>query len=115
MPPDPENHRLSLSEERLRLALSELELRLRVYFDEQLAHKADKATMIRIEHEVEALDRGDFTKVHQRALRDFILTTLAEGGADKWRRWQRVMAVCAILIAACSFILTAVVTLGGVD
>jgi hypothetical protein len=112
-PPRNEGHRLSISEERLRYNLSELEWRLRAYFDEQLRHKADIATVEEVKQHIRALERGDFTPSAQRALTDIIESTLAGEGDSKWKGWQRIISVCAIMVAICSFILTAAVTLGG--
>lgn len=94
--------RLSISEEKLKLLLGEMEWRLKTFFNEQLNRKAEAADMARLEKKLDALDRGDFTPVHQRALRDFFECFLAEGGDSKWKGVQRFITVVSLLISLSS-------------
>ncbi len=90
--------RISVSESTLRAALAEMELRLRVYFDEQLKHKAEQSDYVILASAVNALDRGDFTPVHNRALADFIDNHLSQQADRGWTARERRLGVVAILL-----------------
>ena len=100
---DGEGQRISVSESTLRAALAEMELRLRVYFDEQLKHKAEKGDVAILAQSVNALDRGDFTPVHERALTDFIDNHLSQQADRGWTARERRLGVVAILLTVLMF------------
>lgn len=92
--------RLSISEETLRLQLAELELRLRIFFSEQLAKKADALDCELNASRLDALERGDFTPAHRRALEGVVATEFLKGTTMTWTRRERVIAVISLLVAA---------------
>lgn len=96
---DPGEIRISLSEARLEAALAAMELRLRVYFDEQLKNKAAATDFLVLKAQVDALDRGDFTEVHRRALTEFINDHQSEREGRAWTRNERWFGAIAILIS----------------
>lgn len=104
-----EPSRITVSRDALRADLAEMELRLRVYFDEQLRHKADNGTFMELALKVDALDRGDFTPVHRRALEELVEEKLAGNAATAWSGKQKVMAAVsfgtALVWTSLSFIL----------
>lgn len=104
--PQHRDARISVSESTLRAALAEMELRLRIYFDDQLKHKADAAPFIELYARVDALDRGDFTKVHRRALIELIEEQGVTQAEKTWTGRERVFGAIAVLIAILSFAFT---------
>lgn len=108
-----DGHRISISEERLRLALSEMqvlqklaltemELRLKAYMDDLGKTKADRADFVIVQAKVDSLDRGDFTPVHVRALEAFIDSHLEQAADKGWTARERrlgVMAVCLTIVS----------------
>lgn len=98
--PDPGEIRISLSEARLEAALAAMELRLRVYFDEQLKNKAAATDLLVLKAQVDALDRGDFTEVHRRALTEFINEHRAEREGQVWTRNERWFGAIAVFLSA---------------
>lgn len=106
--------RITVSRDALRADLAEMELRLRFYFDEQLKHKADSAPVIELMRKVDALDRGDFTDVHRRALAEFIEEhTIVQQGAT-WTRRERLIAVLSVCATITSLMLSVGLALHGV-
>lgn len=101
---DGNGRRITVSEETLRLALSEMELRLRIYFDGQLQHKAERNDLTELARKLDALDRGDFTPVHERALEAFIEQRAAVEADRGWTKRERVMGVIAILLSILTLI-----------
>ena len=97
---DGDGQRISVSESTLRAALAEMELRLRVYFDEQLKHKAEQGDYAILAAQVNALDRGDFTPIHERALTEFIDNHLSQQADRGWTARERRLGVVAILLTA---------------
>lgn len=100
---DGDGQRITVSESTLRAALAEMELRLRVYFDEQLKHKAEQGDFAVLASSVNALDRGDFTPVHERALTEFIDNHLSQQADRGWTARERRLGVVAILLTALMF------------
>jgi len=105
--------RITVSRDALRADLAEMELRLRVYFDEQLKHKADAGHVAEMALKLDSLDRGDFSPVHERALQEFV-----EGVIDKqldrsWSRRERGMAVMSAFIAVVTFLISTGLALHG--
>lgn len=94
--------RISVSRDALRADLAEMELRLRVYFDDQLRHKQDSAPFIELALKVDALDRGDFSEVHRRALTEFIESTQRVRQDRGWTARERIIGVVAIIVAVVS-------------
>lgn len=97
-------HRITLSEERLRLALSEVEWRIRAHFDERMNQidraKADVGVVADLAKQVDSLDRGDFTDVHKRALTAFIDDHRTQEEDAGWTRRERALGVFAVLLSA---------------
>lgn len=95
--------RITLSEERLQKNLAEMELRLRIYFDARLEdirnQKANQTDFAQLALKVDALDRGDFTDVHRRALSEFIETHGAREEGRVWTRNERWFGAIGVLIA----------------
>lgn len=106
------NPRLSLSEERLRAALAEMELRLRIYFDEQLKHKADQSQVLLNTALLSSIDRGEFSPSHRRALAEFIDEHMSEKRDEGWTATQRIMGVVGICFVIFSFTLSFYVAVG---
>jgi hypothetical protein len=109
-----DGHRISISEERLRLALAEqaaaqklalveMELRLKTYMDDMGKQKADRADFILMSARVDELDRGDFTPVHGRALEAFIDNHLSQQADRGWTARERRLGVVAILLTVLMF------------
>lgn len=101
-----DQQRISVSHSLLRAELAEMELRLRIYFDEQLKHKADAAPFLVLSAKVEALDRGDFTPVHRRALIELIEQQGAVATDKQWTSRERIFGAIAVLVAVVSFAFT---------
>lgn len=95
--------RLSISEEVLKLQLSEMELRLRIFFSEQLGKKADDVDVRMLAAKVDALDRGDFTPVHARALSEFIKKEAASATAGAWTKRERLVMVIGVVLTLLMF------------
>jgi hypothetical protein len=97
------DQRISISEERLKRNLAEMELRLRVYFDERINDiretKASATDLALLAVKVDALDRGDFTDVHRRALTEFIEEHGAQQEGRIWTRNERWFGAIGIFIA----------------
>jgi hypothetical protein len=96
---------VTVSRDALRADLAEMELRLRLYFDEQLKHKADTATVI--EHSL-ALDRfakGDFTTAQTLAIEEIIDQSFSERVARGWTTRERWFGVLTVLVVVLSFLL----------
>lgn len=96
--------RLTVSREALRADLAEMELRLRIYFDEQLKHKADAAPVAELALKLDALDRGDFTQVHRRALTEFVESVTQRRIDRGWTARERIFGAVAILVAVLSLV-----------
>lgn len=107
-------NRINVSRDALRADLAEMELRLRVYFDNQLQHKADKSELagliVRVndlEKSRQARDRGDFTHAQSRAI-----ASLAQEQADLrtdrgWTSRERAFAVVGLFITLSALALSA--------
>lgn len=102
-----------MSRDALRADLAEMELRLRLYFDEQLKHKADRAEVAEMKLTLDGLDRGDFTPVHERALTDFVEKVIDQQLDRSWSRRERAMAVTSAFIAVITFLVSTGLALHG--
>ena len=105
--------RITVSRDALRADLAEMELRLRVYFDEQLRHKADSGEFAKLALRVDQMDRGEFTDVHRRALVDLIEAQSQEREDRSWTFKQRVGGFITAVTAVGTLILSAVALRGG--
>jgi hypothetical protein len=98
-----ENARITISEERLKLALAEMELRLRVYFDEQLKHKADQGDFVQISLAVNNIVRGDFSPSHRRGLVSVVEDVIESRSSQGWTRRERLFAYVAVVVTILTF------------
>lgn len=112
--------RITVSRDALRADLAEMELRLRVYFDDQLKQKADRADLAAValrvaelERAAYARDRGDFTPAQARAMTDLIQDTADDKQSRTWTSAQKVMALVSISITVTAFILSLTAFFGG--
>lgn len=105
--------RITVSRDALRADLAEMELRLRLYFDDQLRHKADAGPVYELIAKVDALDRGDFTESHRRALVELITAQTAERQAAAWSWRERAMAVVSAAVTLASLLLALVIAFKG--
>lgn len=105
--------RISVSRDALRAELAEMELRLRFYFDDQLRHKADSGPVVELALKVDALDRGDFTDVHRRALTEFVEGLTAARTDRAWTGKERLMAVLSTTVTLAALLLSVLVALHG--
>ena len=103
---DGDGVRLSISEEKLDAALAKMELRLRIFLEEQLKGKADAGPFVTLALKVDALDRGDFTKVHERALNDFIEKHLAEVQDTAWTSRERFLYTIGSVVTIMAFVVS---------
>lgn len=99
-----ETGRISISEEKLKIALLEMEARLRIYFDEQLKHKAEQATVVELTHHMGAQRRGEFNPAQVAVMKELV-TGVLEAQEDRgWTRRERMVAVIAVAISALALI-----------
>jgi hypothetical protein len=104
---------VTVSREALRADLAEMELRLRIYFDDQLKHKADVGAFTDVALRFDRLDRGEWTDTHRRALVDLI-ENITQGESDRsWSRRERVMGILVGGISASAFLLSFVLAVNG--
>ncbi len=105
--------RINVSRDALRADLAEMELRLRLYFDEQLRHKADAIPVYKMSDKLDALDRGDFTPVHRRALVELFESLVDGHNETSWTWRERVLAVTSTAVTVMSLALALVVAFKG--
>lgn len=99
-----EGARLTLSEERLHRALAEMELRLRIYFDDQLKHKADTTPVLELQSDVRALNRGDWPPAFRRALAEFVEEQGVVSSDRAWTARERIMGAFAVLLSVIALV-----------
>jgi hypothetical protein len=102
---------ITVSRSDLRADLAEMELRLRIYFDDQLKNKADRADVLENTGILRAINRGEFSPAHERAVEEIVVTTLAEKSDKGWTARERIFMVVGILVAVISLALSAYVSL----
>jgi hypothetical protein len=107
------DERISVSRDALRAELAEMELRLRVYFDEQLKHKAENTYVLDIAHKLDRIDRGEFTEVHERAIAARIDRRLGEKSATVWTARERLAAATTAVTAVGTLALYLLVAVHG--
>lgn len=100
-----------LNRDALRAELAEMELRLRIYFDDQLKHKADGASVISLELAMDKLERGDFTDAQARAIDGRVNAILGARGERAWTRRDQVFAGGGALFVGATFFLYLVAAL----
>jgi hypothetical protein len=96
---------VSVSRDALRADLAEMELRLRIYFDEQLKHKADAAEVIEHSLTLSRFAKGEFTQAQVLTMEDIVETVLTERTTRGWTTRERWFGVLTVIIAVVSFIL----------
>jgi len=101
-----DNPRITVSRDALRADLAEMELRLRVYFDEQLKHKADASTVAANSQQLQDLRRGDFSPAFRRTIEEIAIDAMNERTDAGWTSRQRLIAVVAICVAVLSLLTT---------
>jgi len=101
-----DNPRITVSRDALRADLAEMELRLRVYFDEQLKHKADSAQVDANTRQLQDLRRGDFSPAFRRTVEEIAIDAITERTDAGWTSRQRTIAVVAIFVAIFSLLTT---------
>lgn len=105
--------RITVSRDALRADLSEMELRLRIYFDDQLRHKADLGIFNEVRNKLDALDRGEWTPVHRRALVSLIEEQSTAKTDREWSNKERLLAVFGSMVATSMFVLSLVIAVRG--
>jgi hypothetical protein len=110
---DEPTSRISVSRDALRAELSEMELRLRIYFDDQLKHKADSAMVLEFALKFVSLVRGVFSVVLKRALESLVDDHLGERAATTWTRRERVLASLSGMVALSMLTLSVVAAFHG--
>ncbi len=101
----PEPRTVTVSRDALRADLAEMELRLRVYFDDQLRHKADMSVVAEHALALDRLGRGEFTKAQTQAIEGIIALTFTEKTDRGWTTRERYFGVLTIFVALGSFLL----------
>lgn len=96
--------RVTVSRDALRADLAEMELRLRVYFDDQLKHKADSATVSELALKMDKLDRGEWTEVHRRALEELIKGQERRESDKSWTSRERTFGVAVVIMTLISLV-----------
>lgn len=105
--------RISVSRDALRAELAEMELRLRIYFDEQLKHKASSVALAELALKVSAHERGEFTPAWKEAVRSIAEEEARTRSADSWLPKGRVATVMAAVGGFGYFILAIYLAVGG--
>lgn len=100
-------NRITVSRDALRADLAEMELRLRVYFDDQLRHKADLATVVLHAQALDALGRGEFTDAQTRSITEIAEHVLEENTGRTWTKRERWIGVVALVLTVLSLALSA--------
>lgn len=100
---------LTVSREALRADLAEMELRLRIYFDEQLKHKADQAVVAEHSLQLDRLSRGEWTPAQKLAIEEIVDGSMSERSDRGWTTKERLFGVAAILISVLTLIVTVAV------
>lgn len=109
-----ETPRISVSRDALRADLAEMELRLRVYFDERLAAKANQADLSELLLRQAARERGELTPAQRIAIEEIARDTARDKAAEGWSQKERFMAVLSAAVTVGMLILSvAVATSGG--
>lgn len=113
--------RISVSEDTLARHLAEMELRLRIYFDEQLRHKADSHDLLELARRIVILeqarvarDRGDFTDAQLLTLDQRVKYLATANSTEEWTSRGRAIAVLSVSIAVMMFILSAFLAIHGI-
>lgn len=102
--------RITVSRDALRADLAEMELRLRLYFDERLAAKADQTAVLVNTTHLTDLRRGEFTDAFRRAIVDIVEHESAIVQDRGWTKRERLIGVLAMVLAIASFAFTVYVT-----
>ena len=109
----PASNRISVSRDALRAELAEMELRLRIYFDEQLKHKASAAEFAELSLRFMARERGEFTDAQVASMRT-IARDIAKAADDaEWTPRQRLFGAASALACVGMFILSTLLALHG--
>ncbi len=104
---------ITVSRADLRADLAEMELRLRIYFDDQLKHKADIAQVIEHGLLLDRLGRGEFTAAQTNSIEAIIAGTLTERTDRGWTTRERWFGILTIFVALGSFLLAILVATHG--
>ncbi len=104
---------ITVSRDALRADLAEMELRLRVYFDEQLKHKADISVVVEHGILLERLGKGEFNNAQHNAIEAIIAGTLTERTDRGWTTRERWFGILTIIVALGSFLLAILVATHG--
>ena len=107
-----EPSRISVSRDALRAELAEMELRLRIYFDEQLKHKASSVELAELALKVSAHERGEFTPAWEEKIRTIAEDVARQSSADSWLPKGRVATVMAAVGGFGYFVLALYLAIG---
>lgn len=99
---------ITVSRDALRADLAEMELRLRVYFDEQLKHKADIATVVEHGLKIDNWSKGEFTPAMNRAIEELVGEMLTSRTDRGWSMRERWFGMAMIMVTILSFTLALV-------
>jgi hypothetical protein len=95
-------NRITVSRDALRADLAEMELRLRVYFDEQLRHKADAATVATNTLLLGQFSRGEFTPAQVASIQTIAEKAMDERTGRSWTARERATGIAALLVMVLS-------------
>lgn len=106
-------NRISVSRDALRAELAEMELRLRIYFDEQLKHKASAAEFAEMHLRFIARERGEFTDAQISAIRGLAHEAARVRSDAEWTPRQRLFGAASALACVGMFVLSTILALHG--
>lgn len=87
----PENGRITVSEDKLRAVIAEFELRLKSFIDTKLEHKVD---LVMLNHL-----RKDFVKLEARVDEDVTALQARVNVLERWRYALAMLATTALVVA----------------